>query len=120
MSAIEAASGALNAFATAQQVTANNVANVSTEGFTPSRVTFEERPDFGGTAIEDIRQTSAGGGTGKPAVIRDMEQAESRPSSTNIITETMNLITNQRAFEANAAVIRTEDEMKGAILNEIV
>lgn len=119
MSAIDAASSALNAFSIAQQVTANNIANVSTEGFTPSRTTFEDRPNFGGTAISDIRQISAGESGGKPAVIKDMERADSKVSSTEIFSEMANMMANQRAFEANAAVIRTDDEMKGNLLNEI-
>ncbi len=45
---------ALHAVGTAQRASANNVANVNTEGFLPSRVDFETGPDGEGVRVQRI------------------------------------------------------------------
>ena len=45
---------ALHAVGMAQRVSANNVANVNTEGFLPSRVDFETGPDGEGVRVQRI------------------------------------------------------------------
>lgn len=114
MGVIEAAQSALSSFSTAQAVTANNIANVNTAGFSPSRTVFEERPDYAGVAVQDI--TTAGGGglaVGEAA-------APNVYSETDLATEITTLMTNQRAFEASAAVIRSQDDMLGTLLDSQV
>ncbi len=116
--ALYAAASALDAFSTAQAVTANNIANVNTDGFDPSRTVLEDRPDRGGTAVQDISAPEAqgplvpGSGPGPDGFVEG--------SATDLVVETVALIENQRGFEANAVVVRTQDEMLGALLDEKV
>ncbi|GAB6176428.1 flagellar basal body rod C-terminal domain-containing protein [Desulfobaculum senezii] len=114
MKVLGTAQSALSAFSTAQAVTANNIANVNTEEFMPSRTDFEERPDYSGVAVADISQEgsavpTAGGVLPSPA-----------PSQTDLAVEMTTLMSNQRAFEASAAVVRTQDEMLGTLLDNQV
>ena len=47
---------ALQAISVSQQVAANNVANVNTEGFRSSRVEYETGPDGRGVRVADISE----------------------------------------------------------------
>lgn len=128
MSTMDIALSALDAFSVGMAVSANNVANMNTEEFNPSRVTYEERPDSGGVAVQDIREMDV------QAPLVEMQRPELNEGSglmeqtsvmveasgTDIATETVNMIMNQRAFEANAAVIRSQDEMIGKFMDEMV
>jgi flagellar basal-body rod protein FlgC len=75
-------------------VTANNVANLQTDGFKPSRVLSQ---DLGNGVIGYITPSALDG--------------------VDLVTESVSLITALRAFEANASVIRTDDEMVGSLLD---
>jgi flagellar basal-body rod protein FlgC len=114
---------ALDAFAVSQQVTGNNLANVNTEEFRASRVTFEDRPDLGGVAVQDIQQTPEA-----PPMVPSMRLLEQQGrmaqestyvpgSTTDVAREMVNLMVNESAYAANAAVARTRDEMVGTLLD---
>jgi flagellar basal-body rod protein FlgC len=115
--ALDAAASALGAFSTVQAVAAHNVANVGTEGFDPSRVTLEERPDQGGVAVQEIRREDAQAPL-VPSAVPGAGYVEG--SGTDLARETVTTLANERAFEASAAVVRTTDEMLGAFLDEVV
>lgn len=89
MNSVNSISGsALQAFGTSGQVTANNVANLNTDGFKAADTTFRE---------------SAGGGvTVKAAVTQD---------TVDISREAVNLISDTQGFKANVNVLRSVDEM---------
>lgn len=117
---------AMNAFSTVQQVTAHNIANVNTEEFKASRATLEEVPNRGGARIQDITETSGSGGmvpVDKPVANQAGELVQSRimvqASNTDIAREMTNMISNENAYAANAAVIRTRDDMIGGLINEM-
>jgi flagellar basal-body rod protein FlgC len=117
---------ALRAFSVAQQVTAHNVANVNTEEFRASRTVLEEIPNRGGVRVQEVRQTSGNAGfvpVDKPVANRAGELVQSRlmvrASNTNIAREMTNMISNENAFAANAAAIRTRDDMIGGLINEL-
>ncbi len=73
---------------------ANNVANVSTEGFRASRVTGVTQE--GGGVRAEVQATNAG---------------------TNLVDETVTQVTAAASYKANAAVLKTADEMTGALLD---
>jgi flagellar basal-body rod protein FlgC len=82
------AGSALQAFSVGQQVTANNVANMNTDGFTASKATFQE---------------VAGGG---------VNAAVSKTEDTvDLSREAENLRSNATGFKANLKVLKTADEM---------
>jgi flagellar hook protein FlgE len=89
------ANGALQAFSTSQQITANNVANISTDGFKASRVTFQTNDAAAGVSAT-VTQTE---------------------DSVDISREAVNLISNTNGFKANLNVIKVTDEMTKELLN---
>jgi len=101
---------ALSALSTVQQVSANNIANVNTEGFRASSVTLESGPGDQGVRVSAIRESSA------PAPFIGGVEG----SNTDIATEMVDMITTGHAFSANTAVVRASEEMTGHLLNMIV
>lgn len=89
------ASSALRAFSTSQQITANNVANLNTDGFKASRSTFQENGKAGGVTAS----------------------ASSTGDSVDISREAVNLISNSQGFKANMNVLKAADEMSKQLLN---
>ena len=117
---------ALTAFGTGLNVTANNVANVSTDEFKASRTTYESGPGGEGVQVQEIRETTAPGPLIPTYEVTQYDNGRTEQfagyvegSNTDTATEMVDMMQAQRAYEANAAVIRTEDEM-GAIINEMV
>ncbi len=95
MSSINSISGsALQAFGTSQQVTANNLANLKTDGFKASRVALQEKTGGGVTA------TTAG-----------------TQDAVDISREATNLIANAQNFKTNLTVIKAADEMTKQLLS---
>lgn len=95
MSNIGAISGsALQAYGTGLQVTAHNMANLNTEGFTASRTTFQEN--------------GAGGVSATAANTRD---------SVDISREATTLLSDKNGFKANLTVLKTAGDMTGELLN---
>lgn len=101
---IDSSVNALNAISVSQQVTANNIANVNTEGFSPSRAELETTAEGRGPQVAQITEAPP------PPPLPEQ-------SGVDLGRESVNLIRNQRAYEANAAAIRTADEMSGTVLD---
>lgn len=82
------AGSAVQAFAAGQQVTANNIANLNTDGFRAVRATFQE---------------NGAGGVGVAATAtRDR---------VDISREAVNLMSNGQGFKTSLAVLKTADDM---------
>ena len=98
LSGMQAASAMLN-------VTANNIANLNTPGFNPSRADLVELSGGGvavsGTSFEDNPQTSP----------------NTQTSNVDLPTELLNLKLGQTLYDANAMVLKTADQMTGTLLN---
>ena len=100
---------ALSAMGVAQQVSANNIANVNTDGFKSSSVAFETGPEGQGVRVADIRASSA------PGPFVDGVEG----SNTDIATEMVGMIRTGHGFSANVTAIRASEEMTGHLLNMI-
>jgi len=100
---------ALSALSTTQQVSANNIANVNTDGFKSSSVVLESGPRDQGVEVAAIHQSSTPG-----AMIDGVET-----SNTDIGREMVDMIQTSRAFSANTTFIRASEEMTGHLLNMI-
>ncbi len=119
------AADAMNAFSTSVAVTANNLANVSTDEFKASRTNLETGPDGEGVRVSSITEDSSSGPLKEEVVAR--ENAETgrveterdlvEGSNTDVATEMVNLMVNENAYGANAEMIRTEDEMAQTVLD---
>ncbi|MBC18042.1 Flagellar basal body rod protein [Pseudodesulfovibrio profundus] len=105
----EVNASALSALSTVQQVSANNIANVNTDGFQPSSVGLETGPEGQGVRVGSINQSSEQG-----PVIDGVEL-----SNTDLGTEMVDMMTTSRAFSANTAAIRVSEQMTGHLLNMV-
>lgn len=118
--AIAAAQSALGAMGTTMAVAANNVANAATDGYRSKDVRLETGDKGQGVRVADI--VPAAGAAARAA---ETEQAGvSGPgvdlaalSDVDLAEQSVTMMQASRTFEANAAVIRTADDMAGALLD---
>jgi len=90
------------------EVSANNVANVTTPGFVPSQVVGQEAP---GGGVSGFVQPLTGNFAFDPIF------TEALPSGTSLIQEAATQITALAAYKAQIAVFRTEDEILNSVVN---
>ncbi|MBZ2172521.1 flagellar basal body rod protein FlgC [Nitratidesulfovibrio sp. SRB-5] len=126
---------ALDAFGTSMAVTANNVANMNTDEFRASDVRLQTGPasqngqdgQERGVQVAEIRQSTTEGPLRmdlRRVVHADgsvtVETGAIEGSNTDVANEMVSMLTDQRAFEANAAVVRARDEMTGILVDRFV
>ncbi len=109
---------ALRAYGVRQEVNANNVANMNTPNFKPSRVTMEERPNRGGVQVQEIKKQDNNGLKANNRLEGGDNQAK-QPSKTDLTTEFTQMIENKNAYQANAKAIKVNDQMTGEIINKL-
>jgi flagellar basal-body rod protein FlgC len=106
-----------------QDVSANNVANVNTEGFKASAVQTSDA-----AYINDIGQGTQVSGTYAPPRPGPMAMAATgagsgvgsgmvEQSNTDMVTETTNQMGAQNAYGVNAAVMRSADQATQTLLD---
>ncbi len=111
--AIHSALSGLTAFSKQIEVTAHNVANISTDGFKKSHVEFVS-VETGGVLPVVRKDDSAG-----PTVLRDSSYGPTQVELSNVDLgeEAVNQIIGQRMFEANIQALKTANDMLGSILD---
>jgi flagellar basal-body rod protein FlgC len=103
---------ALRAFGQKLGVTANNIANINTNGFKKSRVDLEEASSSGVNA--SIRQVNTPGAFLPP----DPDTGEPQESSNvSADEEVVSLITAKHAYTANLKTIAAEEETRGTLFD---
>ena len=113
---------AMQAIGLSRQIGANNVANIHTQEFQASRLTLETGPDGRGVHPQAIDPHPAPGplvpGLGEHVEdgMRSTVWGMVEGSNTELVTEMVNSIRDERALHANVAMVRTWDEMSGAVL----
>ncbi|MEA4857368.1 MAG: flagellar basal body rod C-terminal domain-containing protein [Solidesulfovibrio sp.] len=125
--AIAAAHSALGAMSTSLAVSANNVANATTDGYKSREARLADGPDARSVQVTDIVRDDAAGGL-NPTVVEARDEAGVpapgvdlvEMSNVNLVRQNVNMIEASRAFEAGAAVIRTADDMAGTLLDRRV
>lgn len=114
---------AVHAFSLAQAVTANNVANADTPGFQASQTVLESGPEDRGVRVAAIVPDETPGPPvpGYPALdAMDMSVYDGtyvEGSNVNLEGEMVDLMTAQRAYEANLVSIASYDQMTGTVLD---
>ncbi len=123
---------AMDAFGTSMAVTANNVANMNTDEFRASDVRLQtgaadQNGQEQGVQVAEIRQSTTEGPQRmdlRRVVNEDgsvsVEQGIVEGSNTDVAKEMTTMITDRRAFEANAAVVRARDDMTGVLVDRFV
>jgi flagellar basal-body rod protein FlgC len=122
--AISSAQSALSAMSTSMAVTANNVANMNTDGFKSQDTRLSTGRDGHGVQVADVvTDTSSGGLRSDTVTISNADGAtESQldtveTSNVDMARQAVNMIEDSRTYEANLTVIRTADEMAGTLLD---
>lgn len=117
-SALAIASGALRAFAVDVQISAYNIANVSTSGFKPGRVDlvsgYRDKSVHPLILTQNEKQTSNSLLNDVGAVNSDLAL---EASGTDLATEFSHLIEAKNSFIANTKVIGVTDELFEVLLN---
>lgn len=127
-SALYLGAGAMQAHSWGMAVSAHNVANVSTDGFTPQRALFATGPGGRGVTLDTVlrepplggavsAQDRPGAASGADADMAGLPPEAMRPSGTELAKEMPRMIVTQRTYEANAQTVRTADDMLGTLLN---
>ncbi len=113
LSTIHSILSGLGAYAKQIEVSANNVANVNTDGFKKSHTELIA-VETGGVLPVVQKDNSAG-----PTVLRDRGYGPTQVELSNVDLgeETVVQIIGQRGFEANLQVLKTADDMLGSILD---
>ena len=107
---------AFQAFGRKLEVTANNIANLDTDGFKKSRVEMIEAAP--GQGVQAVVQPVPTPGV---QILEDRPQGPQLVEQSNVDLgeELVNLMVAQRGFELNAAALRAQDEALGTLLNLI-
>jgi flagellar basal-body rod protein FlgC len=113
ISSIHAALSAVQVFSKKIQVSANNIAHASTDGFKKTRVLAAEQPTQGVMASFQKVQTDG------PKVIEETNDGKTTVEKSNIdfVEEITDTMLSQRMYEANLKTIKTIDEMLGKVVN---
>ncbi len=117
---------AMQAISLSRQIGANNVANMNTPEFKASRLSLETGPEGYGVRPRSIDQdTSPGplvptleGDVGEDGMLTTV-WGLTEGSNTELVAEMVNSIRDERAFEANVAMVRTWDDMTGTVLDKL-
>jgi flagellar basal-body rod protein FlgC len=107
---IDANVSAMSALGSAHQVTANNIANVNTDGFQASRANLETGPGGEGVRVSSLTKDTSSG-----SIFQGRET-----SNVDTAREMVGLMTTENAYAANAAVIRADDQTTGYLLDMLV
>jgi len=103
---------ALNALATQQSVTANNIANSETEEFKKSRAVLEEGSN--GAVSAKIQPVNTPG-----TMIQQPDGTQEETSNVDFVQETTGMITTRHAYEANLKALKINTEMEDTVLDLI-
>jgi flagellar basal-body rod protein FlgC len=111
--AMYSALSGLMAFSTQMDVTAHNIANVSTDGFKASRTEFVAVESGGVRAV--IQQDETAG----RMILNDPSSGPTQLGLSNVDLgkEAVHRILAQRGFEANLRALQTADDVLGHILD---
>jgi flagellar basal body rod protein FlgG len=114
ISGIAAGLSALNAIQTRTNSTANNTANVNTDGFKKTRVTLVEGAVQGGVEANVQKVETPG-----PMVYEPTSGGDTLVEKSNVdLTEELpTMLIDRRAYQANIKTIQTQDEMLGNLLD---
>ena len=123
--AISSARTALDAMSETMAASAGNVANLDTDGYQAQRVNLATAEDGQGVQVESITSDPtpgslnpySGSTTGDSVDISDAGRAMAETSNVDLVRESVTMIEASRGFEANVAVIRTQDAMTGTLLD---
>lgn len=117
------AASAMNAFSVDMQARAHNIANVNTPEFKAQTVTLTSGPQDHGVLVGRVHSDSTPGSLYPGGVSADTAGGQSyapgyiEGSNTDVAREYVHMSATQRAYEANALMVRAQDDMAGMLLD---
>ncbi len=105
---------AIQAMETQMNVTANNIANVDTNGFKESSAVLTEGAK-GGVVVSISRPD---GSTGLAAGTKPDAKAQ-EPSNVDLTQQLSGMIPTQQGYEANLKAIKAQNEMLGSLIDMV-
>ena len=115
ISALSNSVSALQAHLKKLGVTANNIANVNSEGYKKYRAVMEE-DSFGGVKVNITRVNTPG----HPyEVIEDGHPVQIETSNVDLSEEHPNLMIAKRGYQASVKAIQAQDKILGSLLDII-
>ncbi len=118
---------AFQALSKSQNLTAHNLANINTDEYKTKRLDLETGPEGKGVRPSQIVEDQTPGPLIKrqePAEneqgMMEQREVEVEASNTDLAREITRMIRDERAFEANAQVVRTYDHLAGNIIDILV
>ena len=111
---LESSVSALNAYSTQINASANNTANIKSEGFKRQEAVISENRI---SQPEAIVRTDNTQGPLVQTISSEGREKFSEMSNTDIAKETIQTITAQNAYNANLKTIETADKMAGTIID---
>ena len=112
--ATQAALSAVQAYSLKTQATANNIANLDTDGFKGDVVTLSSQLPQGVTTNVS-KDTSAGALL--PEMISTGREEMVEQSNVDLAKEMVDLITEKHGFSANIKTLQTADEMSKTVID---
>lgn len=113
---------ALSALSTSLNATASNIANMSTEGHQPARAELADGP--GGQGVEVAAITRAQGGVDSAGAAQGVTPEGGISTGgvgvvngVDVAREMVGLMQTERAFSANAVMLRALEQATGHVLN---
>lgn len=113
ISSIDSGVSGITAFSKEMKVTANNIANVNSDGFKKNRVTFKEGSSGGVSA--QISQVNTPGNTKQVTESGQLKEVET--SNVDLAQELTESISTESGYKANLKTIQAHDEMIGTLLD---
>lgn len=123
---------ALSALSTSLNATASNIANMSTEGHQPARVELADGPGGQGVEVAAITRAQGGldsagaalpGAVPSGAALGGVSEGGISAGSVGVVNgvdvarEMVGLMQTERAFSANAVMLRALEQTTGHVLN---
>ncbi len=105
---------AISAFQKKLNVTADNIANVQTDGFKRRRTILSEG-DHGGVKAQVFKDEETPGPIHE--TYADDTTTEVEGSNVDLVEEMADLMTVRHAYQANLAALKTEDEILGRVID---
>jgi len=127
ISSLNSGLSGMQAFQSALDTSAHNVANLDTNGFKPQQANFQEQPN-GGVSVQVSGGPQAGQGTPvttsptAPTTAASAQgttsaTASDTPSGTDFAKEAVDQLEYKYGFDMSAQVIKTTDHMLGTLIN---
>ncbi|MDD5296597.1 MAG: flagellar basal body protein [Rhodocyclaceae bacterium] len=98
----------------ALDVSANNTANASTNGFRPAKAAFSEQA---GGGVQAVATPSTLVTLSSQAAAKGGDNVAAAPSGTDLATEAVNSIAYRVGFDMSAKMVKTADQLLGTLID---